>query len=78
MSQKILHERNNEKEQWTKKNKNHENRGDSKGDGSSFDTQGSKNQVKRVGKKNIDHLEGEFKNINKTNFNGEWKTGEEA
>ena len=75
----ILHERNNRKEQWTETKKNQENGGEVEGDGiSSNDTQGSKNQVKPVSKRKIDHLEGEFKKINPTSFDEESKTREEA
>ena len=47
-------------------------------DSSSNGTENSKNQVKLVEKRKIDHLEGEFKNIKLTNFDGESNTGEEA
>ena len=61
----ILHGKNNGKEKQTKSKKSQENGQDAEGDGiSSNDTQGSENQVKPVGKRNIDHLEGDFKNIN--------------
>ena len=37
-----------------------------------------KNQIKPSEKRNVDHLEGEFKKIKPTNFDGEPKTEEEA
>ena len=45
---------------------------------SSNKTQNSENQVKTGGKRNVDHLEGEFKMIKPTSFDGESKIGEEA
>ena len=75
----ILHEKNNGKEQRTETKKNQENGGDVEGDGSSSnDTQGLENQVKPASKRNLYHLEGEFKKIKPTSFNGESKTEEEA
>ena len=37
-----------------------------------------KNQIKTSGKRNVDHLEGEFKKIKPNSFDGEPKIGEEA
>ena len=51
---------------------------DERKDSSSNGTQKSANWAKWVGKRKIDHLEGEFKKIKPTNFGGESKTGEEA
>ena len=45
---------------------------------SSNENQNSENQVKTAEKRKVDHLEGEFKKIKPTNFDGESKTGEEA
>ena len=45
---------------------------------SSNETQNLENQVKTGGKRKVSHLEGEFKKIKPTNFDGESKTGEEA
>ena len=47
-------------------------------DSSSNGTQKSENRVKSVGKRKINLLEGEFKKIKPTSFDGESKTGEEA
>ena len=40
--------------------------------------QGSGNLVKPVGKRKVDHMEGEFKKIKPTSFDGESKAREEA
>ena len=71
----ILHNRNKGKEQRTEIKKNEENERDAKGDGiSSNYTQGLKNQVKPIDKRNIGHLEGEFKNIMTPSVERESKT----
>ena len=44
----------------------------------SNETQNSENQVKTGGNRKVDHMEGEFKKIKPTSFDGESKTGEEA
>ena len=74
-----LHEKNNGKEPRTETRKGPEREESAKRKSSSSnETQNSKNQVKTGGKRKVDHLEGEFKKIKPTSFDGESKTGEEA
>ena len=47
-------------------------------DSSSNGTQNSENRAKSLRNRKIDHMEGEFKNIKPTSFDGESKTGEEV
>ena len=53
-------------------------KGTKRKDSSSNGTQKSESRAKPVEKRKIDHLEGEFKKIKPTSFDGESKTGEEA
>ena len=74
-----LQEKNNGKEPRTETKKGPEMEEGAEGkDSSSNETQNSKNQVKTNGKITVDHLEGDFKKIKPTSFDGESKTGEEA
>ena len=74
-----LHDKNNGKEPWTETRKGPEREESAKRKSSSSnETQNSKNQVKTGGKRKVDHLEGEFKKIKPTSFDGESKIGEEA
>ena len=74
-----LHEKNNDKEPpiETIKGPEREESAEKKGS-SSNETQNSKNQVKTGEKRKVSHLEGKFKKIKPTNFDGESKTREEA
>jgi len=74
-----LHEKNNGKEPRTETRKGPEREESAeKKESSSNETKNSENQVKMSGKRKVDHLEGEFKKIKPTSFDGESKTGEEA
>ena len=74
-----LHDKNNGKKPRTetKKGPKREESTEKKGS-SSNETQNLENQVKTGRKRKVDHLEGEFKKIKPTNFDGESKTGEKA
>ena len=75
----ILHEKNNGKAPRTETRKGIEKEESAeRKDSSSNETQNFENQVKTNGKRKVDHLEGEFKKIKPTSFDGESKTGEEA
>ena len=74
-----LHEKKYGKEPRTKTRKGSEREESAEKKGSSSnETQNSENQVKTGGKRKVNHLEGKFKIIKPTNFDGESKTGEEA
>lgn len=74
-----LQEKNNGKEPRTETRKGPEREESAEGkDSSSNETQNSEIQAKTIGKRKVDHLEGEFKKIKPTSFDGESKTGEEA
>ena len=74
-----LHEKNNGKEPRTETRKGPEREESAeRKSSSSNETQNSENQVKTGGKRKVDHLEGEFKRIKPTSFDGESKIGEEA
>ena len=67
------------KEPWTETMKGPEREESAERKNCSFnETQNSKNQVKTSEKRKVDHLEGEFKKIKPTSFDGEYKTGEEV
>ena len=79
ISLQSLQERNNEEKPQLEIGRNWEvQESVGREDISSNNTQKSENRAKLGGKRKVDYLEGEFKKIKPTSFDGESKTGEEA